>query len=90
METCKTEWVKFRDANGLIQFKYGEDGFDGQPLEFNSTELLQFDKKRFTNLYDWGCEEEMEYLIKSKDIMKKQMLEQFLLVLMLEDSWIMF
>ena len=73
METCKTEWDgSVRDANGaIIQFLYGEDGFDGQPLEFNSTELLEFDKKHFTKLYDWGCEEEMEFLIKAKNIMWK-------------------
>ena len=72
METCKTEWDgSVRDANGaVIQFKYGEDGFDGQSLEFNSTELIQFDNKMFNKKYDWGCKEELKMLTEAKEMMK--------------------
>lgn len=69
METCKTEWDgSVRDANGaIIQFKYGEDGFDGQYLEFNSTELKEFSNKQIKDKYDWGDTEEMKEVFEARD-----------------------
>lgn len=70
METCKTEWDgSVRDANGaIIQFKYGEDGFDGQYLEFNTTELKEFSNKQIKDKYDWGDTEEMKEVFEARDV----------------------
>ena len=65
LESCKTHWDNsVRDASGaIIQFKYGEDGFDGQPLEMNQRDL--------DGEYDWGNEEELLWLQEAKSILSE-------------------
>ena len=72
METCRTEWDgSVRDANGaIITFQYGEDGFDGQSLEFNGIELAEMSDVRMTKIYDWGMSEELEWVAEAKNIIK--------------------
>jgi len=78
METCKTEWDgSVRDANGaIIQFKYGEDGFDGQPLEFNGIELVELTDSQVIDRYDCGNVEEFEMVVEARDIIRDTGLKQ--------------
>jgi DNA-directed RNA polymerase II subunit RPB1 len=72
METCRTEWDgSVRDANGaIITFQYGEDGFDGQSLEFNGTELVHMSDVKIESVYDWGHAEELKWVVEAKEIIK--------------------
>ena len=68
LESSKTEWDgTVRDANGsIIQFKYGEDGFDGKYLEMNGIEI---NNVSFKEMYDWGNTKEITWLREAKEIL---------------------
>ena len=68
LESSKTAWDgTVRDANGsIIQFKYGEDGFDGKVLEMNGIDINQVP---FKETYDWGNTKELTWLKEAKAIL---------------------
>ena len=78
METCKTQWDgSVRDANGVIvQFKYGEDGFDGQSLEMNNVSITNMNKKQLMEIYDWNNDEEYALVQRAKQIIRTTNLRQ--------------
>ena len=69
LESSKTEWDgSVRDANGaIIQFKYGEDGFDGKMLEMNTVSMTNDLTK-----YIWGNEIEREMIREAQTILKNR------------------
>ena len=73
LESCKTQWDgSVRDAGGsIIQFKYGEDGFDGQKLEMNTNLLDQVEE------YDWGNDTEMAWILEAKQILTTSFGKQY-------------
>ena len=73
LESSKTEWDgSVRDATGsIIQFQYGEDGFDGQKLEMNAIEMTHLNENQLENMYDWGNEKEWKWVLEAKGILSE-------------------